>query len=376
MDRKVLLKRVSYLECVADKRAEEIQSHTEGDCTDAEMVDAPEDQCEVRSRPPSDVYVPVEYTRTLDKAYRFYKDGHVQEIRYHPMLSVPGYICISAKVLPSMRKDRVYHISVIIKECTSLVMCAYCACPAGLSGCCNHVTATLYCLEDYFHLGLHEDEKKGCTDRLQTWNQPRKRCVEARPTDDVKLTKEQYGAKKNLKIHRVNKWDCRPLSRRIVNPDKIRKLHERLSTVEQNKIMTINTAICEAETSKEKKKAIQAKLLLTKYGSSCFMQLLDNEPSPKETHLDEIKTERLARAAAAKKIFQEKLSAQAKHVGQDHSYAQSSAVTDAAEPECDMTEVTQPHLVTEFYTNHVVVNPDCLADIGEHQESISLGTVV
>lgn len=68
VDRKVLLKRVSYLECVADKRAEEIQSHTEGDCTDTEMVDAPEDQCEVRSRPPSDVYVPVEYTRTLDKA--------------------------------------------------------------------------------------------------------------------------------------------------------------------------------------------------------------------------------------------------------------------------------------------------------------------
>ena len=36
-----------------------MQSHTEGDCTDPEMVDAPEDQCEVRSRPPSDVYVPV-----------------------------------------------------------------------------------------------------------------------------------------------------------------------------------------------------------------------------------------------------------------------------------------------------------------------------
>ena len=372
VDRKVLLKRVSYLECVADKRAEEIQSHTEGDYTDTGMVDIPEDQCVVRSRSLGDVYVPVEYTRTLDKAYRFYKDGHVQEIRYHPMLNVPDHICISAKVLPSMRKDRVYHVSVIIKECTSRVMCAYCACPAGLSGCCNHVTATLYCLEDYFHLGLHEDEKKGCTDRLQTWNQPRKRCVEARPIDDVKLTKEHYGVKKNLKIHRVNKWDCRPLSRRIVNPNRIRKLHERLSTVEQNKIMTINTAIYEAETSKEKEKAMQGKLLLTKYGSSCFMQLLDKEPSPKETHLEEIKTERLARATAAKKIFQEKLSAQAKHVGQDHNYAQSSAVTDAAKLECDtsyMTEVTQPHLVTELYTNHVVVNPDCLADIEESTRS-------
>ena len=177
----------------------EIQS-PKWDSTDLKMVDVPEDKNGVRPHPPSDVYVPVEYTRTLDKAYRFYKDSHVQEIRYHPMLSVPGYICIAAKVLPSMRNDRVCHVSIIIKEFIARVMCAYCACPAGLSGCCNHVTATLYCLEDYFHLGLHEDEKKGCTDRLQTWNQPRKRNVEARPTDDVKLTKEQYGVKKKLKI--------------------------------------------------------------------------------------------------------------------------------------------------------------------------------
>ena len=69
----VLLKHVSYLECIADKRAEEIQSHTKGDCTDPEMVDAPEDQCEVRSQLPSGVNAPVEYTRTLDKVYRFIK---------------------------------------------------------------------------------------------------------------------------------------------------------------------------------------------------------------------------------------------------------------------------------------------------------------
>jgi len=226
-------------------------------------------------------------------------------------------------------------------------------------------------LEDYFHLGLHEDEKKGCTDRLQTWNRPRKRNIEARPTDDVKLTKEQYGVKKRLKIHRVNKWDCRPLSRRIINPDKSRDLHEQLSTIEQNKIIAINNAICDVETPKEKKKAIQAKLQLSKYGSSCFMQLLDNEPSPKETHLDEIKTERLARAAAAKKKFQEKLAVQVKHIELDHSYACSSAVTDAAEPECDTTEVTQPDIATELYTNHVVLNPDCVANLEESTRSQS-----
>jgi len=53
----------------------------------------------------------------------------------------------------------------------------------------------------------------------------------------------------------VNKWDCRPLSRRIVNPDKIRNFHKQLSTIEQNKIMTLNDVICVTASSKEKKRA-------------------------------------------------------------------------------------------------------------------------
>ena len=107
---------------------------------------------------------------------------------------------------------------IAIHESTARAITACCACPAGLSGCCNHVTATLYCLEDYIHSGLQDDEQKGCTDRLQTWNQPRKRNTEARPTDEVILTKEEYGLKKRLKIHQINKWDCQPLSRRISRP--------------------------------------------------------------------------------------------------------------------------------------------------------------
>ena len=77
-----------------------------------------------------------------------------------------------------------------------------------------------------------------------------------------------------------------------------------------------------------------------------FMQLLDDESSPNEIHLDQIKTKRLARAAAAKKKIQEKFLAQAKYVGHDHSYASTcNAATDAAETECDTAEVTQPDLV-------------------------------
>ena len=100
------------------------------------------------------------------------------------------------------------------------------------------------------------------------------------------------------------------------------------------------------------------------------MQLLDDEPSPKETHLDQIKTERLARAAAAKKKIQDEILAQAKYVGHDHSYA-STCNTVAAETECDIAEVTQPDLVTELYTNHVIVVPEYLTNLEESTRSLS-----
>ena len=88
-----------------------------------------------------------------------------------------------------MRKDQVYSAAIILCESTVHVASAQCTCTAGLSGCCYHVTATLYCLEEYIHAGLYADEQIGCTDRLQTWNKPRKRNVEACPTDEVTLNK-------------------------------------------------------------------------------------------------------------------------------------------------------------------------------------------
>ena len=120
------------------------------------------------------------------------------------MPEVQNCVCITAVVLPSMRKDHLYTVCTLMHQATARVIRACCTCPAGLSGCCNHITATLYCLEDYIHCGLQEDKWKGCTDRLQTWNQPRKRNLDARPTDDVKLVKHEYGMEKRVKIHRVN----------------------------------------------------------------------------------------------------------------------------------------------------------------------------
>ena len=175
VDRKVIPNKVSCLKSMADKRAEALQQ-----CAGIEEVlEASGDG------------VPVEYTRTLDKAYRFFQDGHVQNIKYHPLPTVPNHVCVTTVVLRSMRKDRVYSVTVFIHE-SAHVAKACCSCPAGLSGCCNHVMATLYCLEDHIHSGLQEDEWKGCTEHLQTWNKPRKRDSKPRKTDSVQLIKTQY----------------------------------------------------------------------------------------------------------------------------------------------------------------------------------------
>ena len=105
-----------------------------------------------------------------------------------------------------MRKDRVYNTAIILCETTARITNAHCICTAGLSGCCNYVTATLYSLEEYIHGDLNKDEQIGCTDRLQTWNKPRKRHVEARSTNEATMNKMEYGIEKRLKIHRVNSW--------------------------------------------------------------------------------------------------------------------------------------------------------------------------
>ena len=60
-----------------------------------------------------------------------------------------NHICIVSNVLLSMKKDRVYNVVIVICGSTTKVSTAYLAYPAGLAGCCNHITATFYCLDNY-----------------------------------------------------------------------------------------------------------------------------------------------------------------------------------------------------------------------------------
>lgn len=191
-----------------------------------------------------------------------------------------------------MREDWVYKVFILMHQSSAKIFKAYCSCPAGLSGCCNHVTATLYCLEDYIHCGLQDDEWKGCTERLQTWNQPSSKSSGARPIDEVILAKAEYGVEKRARDKKINQWDCRPLSRRIVDPNKSRMLRAVLSKIAIDKLAAASKAVDSAETEAEKKRANYDRAILKKYGPSCIVQLLDDEQAPSESHEDEVRQQR------------------------------------------------------------------------------------
>ena len=220
-DRKVILQKVSCLESVADVRAEK---YSQNDAKD-ETISLSEDKMNSS--------VATEYTRKLDKAYRYFQDGHIQDVKYHPIPNLSDFVCVSAKALPSMRKDRLYNVTIVICESACSVVTAYCTGPAGLCGCRNHISRTVYCLEDYIHQDLQEDEKKSCTECLQQRNQPRKQNADAQPTNEVLITKKVYRVEKRAKIYKVHEWDCQPISKRIVNPNRAHCLQKCLCDIQQ-----------------------------------------------------------------------------------------------------------------------------------------------
>ena len=102
--------------------------------------------------------------------------------------------------------------------------------------------------------------------------------VDARPTDLVRLTKKVYGVEKRPKLCSVNNWDCRPTSRRVLQPERKANLWNRLVKLDQSKKAASTCAILTANNDASKKKAVATQSKLLRYGhlalSSCLMTSL------------------------------------------------------------------------------------------------------
>ena len=128
--------------------------------------------------------------RGLSKGYRFLKDGHVQVLEMHPLPDHPQFVYVRASVLPSMVKTRLYNVRVCLNN-KGFIHTAYCVCPAGLGGVCNHVAAVGYALADFAEKDLRKESRLPCTSRLQKWNRPRQRNVAPRRVADIQVVKEE-----------------------------------------------------------------------------------------------------------------------------------------------------------------------------------------
>ena len=176
------------------------------------------------------------------------------------------------------------------------------------------------------------------------------------------MNKVEYGIEKRVKIHRVNSWDCHPVSRRIVDPNKGRNLRRCLALLEQNKIEAMDKAVLSATSEAEKKKANQTRSLISRYGTSCFLQLLDDEASPAENRLEKLKMERLERAAAKKKKFLEVISAMQQLFQHDHSYGCLTTTVESCGIKKDVP-CTQQHLINKLYQNQICLSSQACAKL-------------
>ena len=87
-------------------------------------------------------------------------------------------------------------------------------------------------------------------------------------------------------------------------------LRESLFVVEKNKIDAADFTICTATTEREGKQTIKQKSMMTSYGTSCFLQLLDEESAPLENRKEEMWKDRIARTLEMKKqLFMQQLAA-------------------------------------------------------------------
>ena len=127
--------------------------------------------------------------------YKLFKEGHVQKI----MINQEGAVCtVSCSCLPEMKKDRIYKIKVDIAVDTSDVCGAECSCPAGRGphASCKHVAASLFALEDFYstykEFQASSDDDVACTSKLQTWNQPRKRHLDSKCSNEITFRVEDY----------------------------------------------------------------------------------------------------------------------------------------------------------------------------------------
>ena len=131
--------------------------------------------------------------KPLVKGFNFFKSGNVVKVS---VCSRDNKSFVKSQVLPSMKKSSVYNCYATVLQ-NGHVKQAYCSCPAGVDGRCNHIAATLFALEEYCK--QRQKQQQGETSRTSiacTWNVPRKSKGEVLPISQMKFKKHEPAKKR------------------------------------------------------------------------------------------------------------------------------------------------------------------------------------
>ncbi|XP_069110245.1 uncharacterized protein [Argopecten irradians] len=135
------------------------------------------------------------------KSKVFYDDGHVHSVQVATIDENVSHCYVRAKVLPSLptanKKDSPdYVVWVMLSKVTACVNSAYCNCTAGQGEACNHIAALLYAISD-----IAEKKREGKLAPTSTkckWNNPRKRKLSPKKSQDIKFRKSLFGRNESV----------------------------------------------------------------------------------------------------------------------------------------------------------------------------------
>ena len=166
--------------------------------------------------------LPANDFKSINKSAKYLFDcGHVQNVQVGNTSSL---LYIRANCLPEMRKDHVYRL-VMSLQCDSMdVTTATCGCPAGKGpvASCKHVGALCYAFAEFCSSGKLPEFFTD-TQKLQRWNQPRARKVEAIPVVELRKRREEI-LKSGKVTHNPLNYDPRPASLRFPTPQLLEPL--------------------------------------------------------------------------------------------------------------------------------------------------------
>ena len=104
--------------------------------------------------------------------------------------------------------------------------------------------------------------------------------------------------------------------------------------------------------------------MLLSYGTSCFLQNLDEEPAPLgiESRQEELRKERIARAQEKWQLFLQQLAFKHSCLQHDHTYSCTSDMFSPSE-QCRENKYKSQVLLNDLYNHHVNINSSGIIEL-------------